>query len=584
MVNNLDCEIKDLRNTVEKYGDDIISETQKNTLLQLESKWNNFNTNYVEKLDKTVNSYISDCRRSLVDYISSEHGSELILYYDEQGKLAIPNKNNPSYSVDAKKIAKTVTIPLDENTFKSCNAVFGKRGSFAYCDELAEALKTDLGNAVKQLNENGDNSIEYTDKTGEILYGYVFRQISFKHLTSTFLNDIRSDYVNFCKQIYGEQKILETFDEMMKYKYNFQSEAKQDIENIRKSLVVMLYNYGIMAAFAEKYDTSGGTAVTEANHKALDYIKNDSGLYDEPEGYSYCYVVDRPVTLRVSSVKYNMNIEFNPYDNFGRMGRYLNLWDYTGYEDYGAYAYVYYSFVQEGKEIVEEGTGRVWRWPAGVYFFTNLGEFTGDRTNMLSDNILSAKDLKIIKTRFNNLKSSGRFISYKNLSFGDYMTSGAIIKAPSKYMVHQAGADVNGSVIIPTKIMTAGVLEKELPLDGSRTLMCNKDGLAFGCREAQLVGNREWSKYGGGYYFTPGKEYRLLNENSSGDDKNASKEYFHIHKEYDATVYDLANDSMKNNYVVLQAALYGQDRSTCDEAAYFYNTNYREPYFIFPIA
>lgn len=584
MVNNLDCEIKDLRNTVEKYGDEIISESQKNTLLQLESKWNSFNTNYVEKLDKTVNSYISDCRRSLVDYISSEHGNELKLYYDEQGKLAIPVKNNTSVSVDAKKIVKTVTIPLDENTFKSCDAVFSKRGSFAYCDELAAALKTDLGNAVKQLNENGDNSIEYTDKTGEILYGYVFRQISFKHLTSSFLNEIRSDYVNFCKQIYGEQKILDSFDEMMKYKYNFQSEAKQDIENIRNSLVVMLYNYGITASFAEKYDTSGGNAVTEAAHKALDYIKNNDGLYDEPEGYSYCYVVERPVTLRVSSVKYNMNIEFNPYDNFGRMGRYLNLWDYTGYEDYGAYAYVYYSFVQEGKEIVEEGTGRVWRWPAGVYFFPNLGEFTGDQTNMLSDNILSAKDLKIIKTRFNNLKSSGRFISYKNISFGDYMTSGSIIKAPSKYMVHQAGADVNGSVIIPTKIMTAGVLEKELPLDGSRTLMCNKDGLAFGCREAQLVGNREWSKYGGGYYFTPGKEYRLLNENSSGDDKNASKEYFHIHKEYDATVYDLANDSMKNNYVVLQAALYGQDRSTCDEAAYFYNTNYLEPYFIFPIA
>ena len=584
MVNNLDCEIKDLRNTVEKYGDDIISESQKNTLLQLESKWNSFNTNYVEKLDKTVNSYISDCRRSLVDYISAEHGNELKLYYDEEGKLAIPVKNNTSVSVDAKKIVKTVTISLDDNTFISCDEVFSKRGSFAYCDELAAALKTDLGNAVKQLNENGDISIEYTAKMGEILYGYIFRQISFKHLTSSFLNDIRSDYVNFCKQIYGEQKILDTFDEMMKYKYNFQSEAKQDIENIRKSLVVMLYNYGIMASFAEKYDTSGGNAVTEANHKALDHIKNDSGLYDEPEGYSYCYVVDRPVTLRVSSVNYNMEIKFNNKDNWGRTGRRLDQWDYQGYEDNGADAYVYYSFVHDGKDAVDEGTGQVWRWPAGVYFFINRGEFTEDKTNLLSDNILSAKDLKIIKTRFNNLKSSSRFISYKDISFGDYLTSGTIIKAPSKYMVHQAGTDVNGWAINPTKILTAGVLEKELPLDGSRTLMCNKDGLAIGFCEAQLVSNREWSKYGGGYYFTPGKEYRLLNENSSGDDRNASKEYFHIHKEYDATVYDLAADSMKNNYVVLQAALYGQDRSTCDEAAYFYNTNYREPYFIFPIA
>ena len=42
---------------------------------------------------------------------------------------------------------------------------------------------------------------------------------------------------------------------------------------------------------------------------------------------------------------------------------------------------------------------------------------------------------------------------------------------------------------------------------------------------------------------------------------------------------------MKDNYVVLQAALYGESHSYwhCDEGAYFYNTNYREPYFIFPI-
>ncbi len=49
--------------------------------------------------------------------------------------------------------------------------------------------------------------------------------------------------------------------------------------------------------------------------------------------------------------------------------------------------------------------------------------------------------------------------------------------------------------------------------------------------------------------------------------------------------YDLESDSMKNNYIVLQAALYGESHYhwECDEGAYFYNTNYQEPYFIFPI-
>lgn len=588
MVNNLDCEIKDLKSTVEEYGDDIISESKKNTLIALESKWSAFNTNYVEPLDKTVNSYISNCRRSLVDYIRSDHGDELKLYYDKDGKLAIPDKNNSSYSVDAKKIdtSKTVTIKLDDDTFQSCDDVFDEKG-FKYSDELVKALKTDLGNAVKKMNENGDKSIEYTEKTGDILYGYIYMQMSFKNLTSDFMNNIRNDYVNFCKQIYEGQAILNTFDEMMKYKYNFQSEAKQDIENIRKSLVVMLYNYGITASFVEKYDTStDDKEITKANHKAIDYIKNHSGLYDEPEGYSYCYVVNRPITLRVSGVKYDMEIKYNRYDSHGRSLR-TTQWDYKGYEDNGTDAYVYYSLYHDGKESVYEDPvthmRTVSQIPKGVYFLINRSTDSEDKTNLLSNNILSSKDLKMMKARFNSLKSSNRFASYKDMTFGDYMTSGKLINATSKYMVHQAKSAVNRSAIKPTKILTSGVLEKEMPLDGTRTLVCSKAGLSFGYKIYE--GTPEGYIYGGGYYFTPKKKYSLINPDSSDYDRKASKEYFHIHKEYDATVYNLETDSMKDNYVVLQAALYGESHSYwhCDEGAYFYNTNYREPYFIFPI-
>ena len=582
MVNNLDCEIKDLKSTVEEYGDDIISESKKNTLIALESKWSAFNTNYVEPLDKTVNSYISNCRRSLVDYIRSDHGSELKLYYDKDGKLAIPDKNNSAYSVDAKKIdtSKTVTIKLDDDTFQACDDVFDEKG-FKYSDELVKALKTDLGNAVKKMNENGDKSIEYTDDTGEILYGYIYMQMSFKNLTNDFMNNIRNNYVNFCKQIYEGQAILNTFDEMMKYKYNFQSEAEQDMENIKKSLVVMLYNYGITASFVEKYDTSTDNKdITEANHKALDYIKNHNGLYDEPEGYSYCYVVNRPITLRVSGTGYDMRIK-SKYSSSGKVT--IKLWDYDSYEDKGTDPYVYRSYYRDEEVVVTPTAGApiIYRIPAGYY----ISEDRMDKTNLFSNNILSSKDLKIIKARFSSLKSSNRFASYKDMTFGEYMTNGKLINAPSEYMVHQVDAKdaVNVYTVKPTKILTSGVLEKEMPLDGTRTLVCSKAGLSFGFEIHE--GTSEEYIYGGGYYFTPEKKYSLINPNSSGYDRKASKEYFHIHKEYDATVYDLETDSIKDNYVVLQAALYGESHLywSCHEGAYFYNTNYREPYFIFPI-
>ena len=427
------------------------------------------------------------------------------------------------------------------------------------------------------MNENGDKSIEYTDDTGEILYGYIYMQMSFKNLTNDFMNNIRNDYVNFCKQIYEGQAILNTFDEMMKYKYNFQSEAKQDMENIRKSLVVMLYNYGITASFVEKYDTSTDNKdITEANHKAIDYIKNHSGLYDEPEGYSYCYVVNRPITLRVSGTGYNMRIKTRYHS-----GRKLTRWIYDSYEDRGTDPYVYrYDYIDERVyQTPTAGAPIIYRIPAGYY----ISEDRMDKTNLFSNNILSSKDLKMMKARFNSLKSSNRFASYKDMTFGDYMTSGKLINAMSKYMVHQAKSAVNRSAIKPTKILTSGVLEKEMPLDGTRTLVCSKAGLSFGYKIYE--GTPEGYIYGGGYYFTPKKKYSLINPDSSDYDRKASKEYFHIHKEYDATVYDLETDSIKDNYVVLQAALYGESHFywSCHEGAYFYNTNYREPYFIFPI-
>lgn len=413
-------------------------------------------------------------------------------------------------------------------------------------------------------------------------------RMSFKNLTNDFMNNIRNDYVNFCKQIYEGQAILNTFDEMMKYKYNFQSEAKQDMENIRKSLVVMLYNYGITASFVEKYDTSTDNKdITEANHKAIDYIKNNDGLYDEPEGYSYCYVVNRPITLRVSGVRYNMKIK--TYYRFN--SRKVENWGYDGYEDNGTDPYVYRSYYRDEQvyQTPTAGAPIIYRIPAGVYMYTYHSKYTEEKTNVLSSNILSSKDLKMMKARFNSLKSSDRFASYKDMTFGEYITNGKLINAPSEYMVHQVESAVNCSGgIKPTKILTSGVLEKEMPLDGTRTLKCNKYGLSAGFEIYE--GTSKEYIYGGGYFFTPDKEYSLINPNSSDYDRKASKDYFHIHKEYDATVYDIKTDSMKNNYVVLQAALYGQARSkmafaaiASDEGAYFYNTNYQEPYFIFPI-
>lgn len=588
MMQNLDRDIKDLKNSVQAYGDDILAAAQKNTLLALESKWNAFNTNYMERLDRTVTSFDSACRRSLVDFVKSGHGEGLTLYYDKEGKLAVLDKANTFYSVDAKVIddTKTVTIPLADTSFKACQGVFEKTG-FKYTNDFAIALMTDLGNAVKAMNESGNNALAYTDETGEMLFQYLYQQMMFKNLTSDFMDNMRADFVNLCKQITEGQKILDSFDEMMTYKYNFQSEAREDMENIRDSLLVTLFNYGATAAFVENYDSaSTNNDMSQAMGKAIGYIKDHNGLYDEPEGYSYCYAVGRPITLRISDLTYYMKINFHS-DN-ALFTDDLREWQYDGYIAHGPYAGYYRAYYEDGTR--RNPRNYAFKIAKGYYITDDLN--ADGRVTMKSNNILSAKDLGLLKARFNALKASGSFPEYNDWTFGEYLTNGKVVKAPSEYMIHLIPDDqFAGYKITPTRIAAAGYKESSFPVDGTRTLICNKDGLKDGLKFTQwFVDNYapgtsyyEKLKYGGGGYFIPGKAYAI--GEGTDEDGDATRPCFREHLECTMPIYDMTTDTMKNDYPVLQIALYGEHHSTwtTDEGAYFRNADYGEKYFIFPI-
>lgn len=612
MMQNLDRDIKELKNSVQAYGDDILAAAQKNTLLALESKWNAFNTNYMERLDRTVTSFNSACRRSLVDFVKSEHGEGLTLYYDKQGKLAVRDKANTFYSVDAKVIdnSKTVTVPLSDTSFKACQEVFEKTG-FKYTNDFAIALMTDLGNAVKAMNESGNKALTYTDETGEMLFQYLYQQMMFKNLTSDFMDNMRADFVNFCKQITEGQKVLDSFYEMMSFKYNFQTEALEDMENIRNSLLVTLFNYGATAAFVENYDSaSTNNDMSQAMEKAIGYINSHNGLYDEPVDYSYCYAVGRPITLRISDMTYDMRIKYGVHSLSNEWHDSPRAWHYDGYEDIGPRAGYYRSFYADGKTYGAGGFVSPLEKPKRGYHTFDNWSFKG-KVTMKSNNILSAKDLGLLKARFNSIKTSGRFPEYNSLSFGDYLTNGKVVKAPDVFMVHLIfdGNYAEGArKIKPTRIATAGYKISDFPVDGSYTLVAYKENLADGMSFSRIQmdyvrgeANRftylglpttteeflERFVHGGSGAFLRGEEYPIgtLGSDVLWANYEVNREYYHIHKEIKQTIYDMTTDTMKIDYPVTQVALYGEHHAMwySDIGSYFRNKDYGEPYFIFPI-
>ncbi|MGN1113429.1 MAG: hypothetical protein ACI4RP_09505, partial [Acutalibacteraceae bacterium] len=70
---------------------------------------------------------------------------------------------------------------------------------------------------------------------------------------------------------------------------------------------------------------------------------------------------------------------------------------------------------------------------------------------------------------------------------------------------------------------------------------------------------------------------------SSGSNLTLKSSKIQIQEEYNATVYDFNTRTFKDKYPVLQFAFYTDWYWFVDETAEFYNTNYGEQFFIFPI-
>ena len=287
--NEMEKDIEDLRN--------LINAGDYNTAL---GNWQAFYKNNMVPLKNELQSTLNDTKKNLVKFVkTAKSGDTVSIVFDNNGELTIADKLNDKISVENILIdkTKTKTLTLTEDCFTNA---FDKLNS--NCDTLLRAVQDDLKVLIKEQKlADNDNDIETLSQQ----FGTsILTQAMYDALTenSSTINNILNDFDEFCEQLIGDGR-----DTPLKQKfytiyanYNFQTEAKDDLIDFNNYLKAFTVRYGsfamIAATYSDGYDKEKNP-VGESIEKCLTFLENNTGLKEVPEGYNWCYTVDKPVKM-----------------------------------------------------------------------------------------------------------------------------------------------------------------------------------------------------------------------------------------------------------------------------------------------
>ncbi|MGN0613423.1 MAG: hypothetical protein ACI4JB_05935 [Porcipelethomonas sp.] len=197
MIANLDEKMSDVQKKISASSTATKMGINQLLLAESQQKWIDFKTNYVNPLENIITSFENGIRSKIVDYVTRSHGNELVIYYDVEDKIAIPRNDAPTKSLDTNsdgvsiKIApeKTKVLKLSSSCFDNSKDVYEDYG---YCDKFEAAFMDDL---LKVLKDN-ENILEATEENAEILYNYIYTNMSVQLLTSGDPNNPTQDLRN----------------------------------------------------------------------------------------------------------------------------------------------------------------------------------------------------------------------------------------------------------------------------------------------------------------------------------------------------------------------------------------------------
>ena len=285
---------------------DKINVTTKRTLRNTYAQqWSDFKTQYVDTNNGIRQQIVAFQNRYASNFCAfpANRTGELKIYYDENGAPTVPISENedPMVSLEGVTIdpAKTVEITLDGNTFAKTKALKVKAIDDAkFISTFDSELRAALLTSPMVTEENVDTVIE--DAMTVICAEVMMDTMNEKGKNGTVADDIIDSYVLFCGKLCDTSaNPVEAYHYLITSGYNFQSEAKNDIEAFNAYILALAAEGRTYCDFATHFgsvkQSKKATVETSATDVAS-FIESHSGLREEKAGKQYCYVTDSYVT------------------------------------------------------------------------------------------------------------------------------------------------------------------------------------------------------------------------------------------------------------------------------------------------
>ena len=287
------------------------------------SDWNAFLTGPVQEMNNQINAFTRAYNSYLLDYIKNEYSGKnevsIDAWVDSDGNIAVPSAYDESLSVDGRFVRKeTLTLTFTEAP-TAVHQKIAANGGKIYSG-VFDDIKEELSNCVDGDKQKVNRFVEALQL--DCVYGALSKIDAGKLIDA---------YVDLCSRITGSVaggpvsgasgSPLSDYYDMLSYYYNFESEAKDDMEDVLAWLSGIITKGAGIAVIANDLDKGSiisGDELSKAYNSAVTYIRGFKYLHELKENQQYCFISDSVLSVSYVYANFSDKETYLTTVNYGR--------------------------------------------------------------------------------------------------------------------------------------------------------------------------------------------------------------------------------------------------------------------------
>ena len=326
-VKSMDQYLKNMNKSIQEQLDKIAAGVKESNYNLNSQTWNDYYDKFIASsgMQDIIDTFTAIYQQCYVDYFLENEGKTFTIYYDMDGNITYPisTKHTPGtdwYSIDGTLIDEdnVISFEITDETFSRVKALTKKVFDDFYFEQ---AVDNDLYDALLTCEGINQYNVESFLYDAYCVIETVALRDAMDSKTSSgakLCNEIISRFKNFTSaSSRSTGNPIEAYRKLITANYNFQSEAKADLDEFNRYIYSLLADFRAFAEMAVEYgsvSTSESIAtIAKASDQLSNWLESNDGFVEEKSGEQYCYETGSYLQLRHYSLTQTMemNIRIN---------------------------------------------------------------------------------------------------------------------------------------------------------------------------------------------------------------------------------------------------------------------------------